>query len=69
MSCIEEALESYTLAIGYPHMLSQENGNEYNTNKWWYRKIVLWIVDIFREYGIEVELLPEDYTSKECSIC
>jgi len=21
------------------------------------------------EYGIEVEIVPEDYTSKECSIC
>jgi hypothetical protein len=30
---------------------------------------VLWSVDIFREYGIEVEIVPEDYTSKECSIC
>ena len=30
---------------------------------------MLWSVDIFREYGIEVEIVPEDYTSKECSIC
>jgi putative transposase len=50
-------------------MLSQDNGNEYNTNMWWYRKIVLWIVDVFREYGIEVEVVPEYYTSKECSAC
>jgi len=50
-------------------MLSQNNGNEYNTNIWWFRKIVLWIVDIFMEYGIEVEIVPEDYTSRECSIC
>jgi len=50
-------------------MLSQNNGNEYNTNIWWYRWIVLWIVDVFREFGIEVEIAPEDYTSKECSIC
>ena len=57
------------LYIGYPIMLSQDNGNEYNTNIWWYRKIVLWIVDIFIEYGIEVEIVPEDYTSKQCSIC
>jgi putative transposase len=55
--------------IGYPIMLSQDNGNEYNTNIWRFRKIVLWIVDIFMEYGIEVEIVPEDYTSKECSIC
>jgi putative transposase len=57
------------LYIGYPIMLSQDNGNEYNTNIWWYRKIVLWIVDIFMEYNIDVEIVPEDYTSKECSIC
>jgi putative transposase len=57
------------LYIGYPIMLSQNNGNEYNTNIWWFRKIVLWIVDVFREYGIEVEIVPEDYTSKKCSIC
>jgi putative transposase len=50
-------------------MLSQGNGNEYNTNIWWYRKIILWIVDVFREYGIEVEVVPEYYTSRECSIC
>ena len=57
------------LCIGYPIMLSQNNGNKYNTNIWWYRKIALWIVDIFMEYGIEVEIFPEDYTSRECSIC
>jgi len=57
------------LYIGYPIMLSQDNGNEYNTNIWWFRKIVLWIVDIFMEYGIEVEIVSEDYTSRECSIC
>jgi putative transposase len=57
------------LYIGYPIMLSQDSGNEYNTNIWWYRRIVLWIVDVFREYGIEVEVIPEHYTSRECSIC
>jgi putative transposase len=57
------------LYVGYPIMLSQNNGNEYNTNICWFRKIVLWIVDIFMEYGIEVEIVPEDYTGRECSIC
>jgi putative transposase len=57
------------LYIGYPIMLSQNNGNEYNTNIWWYRKIVLWIVDIFMEYCIDVEIVPKDYKSRECSIC
>jgi hypothetical protein len=37
-------------------MLSQNNGNEYNTNIGWFRKIVLWIVDIFMEYDIDVEM-------------
>jgi putative transposase len=44
-------------------------GTSINTNIWWYREIVLWIVDVFREYGIEVEVVPEYYTSKECSVC
>jgi transposase len=57
------------LYIGYPIVLSQDNGKEYNTNIWWYRKIVLWIVDAFREYDIEDEPIPEYYTGKECSIC
>jgi transposase len=35
----------------------------------WYRRIVLWIVDIFMEYGIDVEIVSEDYTSRECLIC
>ena len=51
------------LYIGYPYMLLQDNGNEYNANTWWFRKIVLWIVDIFMEHGIDVEIVPEDYTS------
>ncbi len=55
--------------IGYPIMLSQNNGNEYNTNIWWYRKIILWIIDVFIEYGIDVEIVSEDYTSQKCSIC
>jgi putative transposase len=50
-------------------MLSQDNGNEYNANTWWFRKIVLWIVDIFMEYGIDVEIVLEDYTSQRCLIC
>jgi len=55
--------------IGYPIMLSQNNGNEYNTNIWWYRKIILWMIDVFIEYGIDIEIISEDYTSQKCSIC
>jgi transposase len=50
-------------------MISQDNDNEYNANTWRFRKIVLWIVDIFMEHGIDVEIVPEDYTSQRCSIC
>jgi len=32
-----------------------------------FRKIVLWIVDIFMEYGIDVNIAPEEYTSRICS--
>jgi putative transposase len=55
--------------IGYPIMLSQYNDNEYNTNIWWYRKIILWMIDVFIEYGIDIEIVSEDYTSQKCSIC
>jgi len=55
--------------IGYPIMLSQNNGNEYNNNIWWYRKIIFWMIDVFMEYGIDVEIVSEDYTSMKCSIC
>jgi len=57
------------LYIGYPITLSQNNGNEYNTNIWWFRKIVLWNVDIFMEYGMDVDIAPEEYTSQRYSIC
>jgi putative transposase len=55
--------------VGYPIMLSQNNGNEYNNNIWWYRKIILWMIDVFIEYGIDIEIVSEDYTSMKCSIC
>jgi len=55
--------------IGYPIMLSQNNGNEYSNNIWWYRKIILWMIDVFIEYGIDIEIVSEDHTSMKCSIC
>ncbi len=44
-------------------MLSQDNGNKYNTKYCGVGKIALWILDI--EYSIEVELVSEDCTSKD----
>jgi len=55
--------------IGYPYMLSQNNGNEFNTNVWWYAKIINWLNDVLQEYGIKINVVNEYGTSKQCSIC
>ena len=55
--------------IGYPYMVSQDNGNEYNTNIWWYAKIINWLGEVLEEYGIKLNVVNEYGTSKQCSIC
>ncbi|WP_446752219.1 RNA-guided endonuclease InsQ/TnpB family protein [Vulcanisaeta sp. JCM 16161] len=55
--------------IGYPYMVSKDNGNEYNTNIWWFRKVTQWVINALEEYGIKAGLVNEAYTSKVCSIC
>ncbi len=55
--------------IGYPYMVSQDNGNEYNTNIWWFNKIIKWLGDVLQEYGIKLHVVNEYGTSKQCSIC
>jgi Transposase and inactivated derivatives len=55
--------------IGYPYMVSQDNGNEYNTNIWWFNKIINWLKDVLEEYGIKLNVVNEYGTSKQCSIC
>jgi putative transposase len=55
--------------IGYPYMVSQNNGNEYNTNIWWFNKIINWLKDVLEEYGIKLNVVNEYGTSKQCSIC
>jgi len=55
--------------IGYPYMVSQNNGNEFNTNVWWYAKIIKWLGDVLEEYGIKLNVVNEYGTSKQCSIC
>jgi hypothetical protein len=59
------SIDALRRAVQY---ISQGNDNEYNTNIRWFRKTVLWIVDTFMEYGTNVEIIPEDYTSRECLI-
>jgi len=55
--------------LGYPYMITQDNGNEYNTNIWWFRKLTQWLYDVLKEYGIELFIVLEDNSSRECSIC
>ncbi|WP_238376075.1 transposase [Vulcanisaeta sp. EB80] len=55
--------------IGYPYMVSQDNGNEFNTNIWWFNKITRWLGEVLQEYGIKINVVNEYGTSKQCSIC
>ncbi|MFP3281469.1 MAG: zinc ribbon domain-containing protein, partial [Caldivirga sp.] len=55
--------------VGYPYMVSQDDGNEYNTNVWWFNKIINWLKDVLEEYGIRLNVVNEYGTSKQCSIC
>jgi len=55
--------------IGYPYLVSQDDGNEYNTNIWWFNKIINWLKDVLEEYGIKLNVVNEYGTSKQCSIC
>jgi putative transposase len=55
--------------IGYPYMVSQNDGNEFNTNVWWYAKIINWLKNVLEEYGIRLHVVNEYGTSRQCSIC
>ncbi|MFP3311024.1 MAG: transposase [Caldivirga sp.] len=55
--------------IGYPYLVSQDDSNEYNTNVWWFNKIINWLKDVLEEYGIRLHVINEYGTSKQCSIC
>jgi putative transposase len=55
--------------VGYPYMLSQDDGNEYNTNVWWFNKVIRWLGEVLQEYGIKLHVVNEYGTSRQCSIC
>jgi len=55
--------------IGYPYLVSQNDGNEFNTNVWWFNKITRWLGEVLEEYGIRLHVVNEYGTSKQCSIC
>jgi Transposase and inactivated derivatives len=55
--------------VGYPYLVSQGNGNEYNANIWWFNKVINWLGDVLEEYGIRLNIVNEYGTSKQCSIC
>jgi len=44
-------------------------GNEYNTNVWWFAKIIKWLGEVLQEYGIKLHVVNEYGTSRQCSIC
>jgi putative transposase len=54
---------------GYPYMVSQSNGNEYNTNIWWYAKIIGRLGEVLQEYGIRLNVVNKYGASRRCSIC
>jgi len=55
--------------VGYPYMVSQDDGNEYNANIWWFNKVIRWLGEVLQEYGIRLNVVNEYGTSKQCSIC
>jgi putative transposase len=55
--------------IGYPYLVSQDDGNEYNTNIWWFSKVINWLGDVLEEYSIKLNIVNEYGTSRQCSIC
>ena len=55
--------------IGYPYMVSQDDGNEYNVNIWWFNKVIRWLGEVLQEYGIKLHVVNEYGTSRQCSIC
>jgi putative transposase len=55
--------------VGYPYLVGQDDGNEYNTNIWWFRRVINWLGDVLEEYGIKLNIVNEYGTSRQCSIC
>jgi putative transposase len=62
-------MEVNEVFVGYPYLVSQGNGNEYNTNVWWFSKVINWLNDVLQEYGIKLHVVNEYGTSRQCSIC
>jgi putative transposase len=50
-------------------MLSQDDGNEYNVNIWWFNKVIRWLGEVLQEYGVKLHVVNEHGTSRQCSIC
>jgi len=41
--------------VGYPYLVGQDNGNEYNVNIWWFNKVIRWLGEVLEEYGIKLK--------------
>jgi transposase, IS605 OrfB family, central region len=66
---IMHEMEVNEVFVGYPYLVGQDNGNEYNTNVWWFSKVINWLKDVLQEYGIKLHVVNEYGTSRQCSIC
>ena len=54
--------------VGYPKMISQNNGDFNNVQVWNYGYLLKRLVEVAEEYGIEVMFVNESFTSKACPI-
>jgi putative transposase len=43
--------------------------NEFNINIWWFNKIIRWLGEVLKEYGVRLNVVNEYRTSRHCSTC
>ncbi|MEB2793535.1 MAG: transposase [Caldisphaeraceae archaeon] len=55
-----------TVYVGYPKMISQNNGNFNTVQIWNYGYLLRRLSDVLEEYGISVVFVDEAYTSSRC---
>jgi len=54
--------------VGYPKMIAQDNGNFNTVQVWSYGYLLKRLVEVVEEYGINVVLVNEAFTSITCPI-
>ncbi|MGC8570193.1 MAG: zinc ribbon domain-containing protein [Caldivirga sp.] len=56
------------LKVGYPRYTAQENGNFNNVHVWTYGYLLRRLEEVGEEYGVEVILSNEEYSSSKCPL-